>query len=280
MTGNKTSEVPRTYDWLMRHRRMAASIALLTVIVTAACSSDPGPQPLEPSPAVVTETPSGSPTPSASQTLEATCDASDPALLSGQTQGRLTGDVDGDGTDDEVSVALDPSGEPGCRSFIVVETSSGTFVAPTDPDGSMAGFEPQLRALVQADDQPGSEIVAQVLAGASTQFIAMFTLHDGALARVSVEPVGAFGDIADLFPYGGSVGHMEASDCAADGRIVISAATPAGGSGERYEVQRVFLRFEGSELIQDEVEKQVVSVFKIEELPEYRSSPFGSCPTS
>jgi hypothetical protein len=192
----------------------------------------------------------------------------------------LVGDVDGDAADDVVTVAIDPSGEPGCQSFIVAETAGGNLVAPTDPDGLTLGFEPHLQGLVQADGRPGSEIVAQVLAGASTQFTAMFTVRDGKLERVRVEPVVAFGDISDLFPYGGSVGHMEASNCTADGRIVVSVATPAGGSGERYEVVRVFLRFEGSDLVQDAVTKEVVSVFKIDELPEYRSSPFGSCPTS
>jgi hypothetical protein len=246
-----------------------------------ACSGDePNPTPtVSPAPSSASPTPTVSPTESIAGPICSNGLQVAEGLVT-RLQGQLEGDVDGDGTDDIVWLARDDDGPAGCKTFVVAETAGGNLVAPTDPEGTMVGFEPRLQALVQADGRPGAEIIAQVLAGASTQFTAMFTVGDGGLVRVAVEPVGTFGAVADLFPFGGSVGHLEASDCAADGRIVVSVATPAGGSGERYEVERVFLRFEGSDLVQDQVTKRVVSAFKIQELPEYRSSPFGSCPTS
>jgi hypothetical protein len=77
-----------------------------------------------------------------------------------------------------------------------------------------------------------------------------------------------------MFGFGGSVGHLEAVDCAADDTIVSSFAAP---DGDVYKVERTFFAFEGAELVRVDKKVQRVSIEQIDRFPEYAGSPFGGC---
>jgi hypothetical protein len=198
---------------------------------------------------------------------------SDPSARIG---GSLRGDVDGDGGQDEVSLAFDQKAAQGCQAFLVVEGGDETHVLAIQSFDSAYGLpQPRLNALTDVDPVPGSEIVVDLVAGASTQFVGLFTLTGGALARVRIEDYVS--PVADLFPYGGSVGHLEASNCADDtGMVVISTATPKGAD---YRVTRRFFRFEGLTLRGEPsaTERERVALEDLDRFPEYESSPFGGC---
>jgi hypothetical protein len=184
--------------------------------------------------------------------------------------------VTGDGVEDVVYLVREPEAPPGCRDFIVVEEENGVHVTPlADGAREPALPQPRLEGLALVDSRPGAEILIAMEAGASTQFLGMFTMGEGQLVRVQVEPITEYGD---LFPYGGSVGHIEASDCGDDeGVVVVSIATPLRA---RYEVRRSVYRFSGPRLVLDAAasERIVVAAARVPALPEFHSSPFGSCP--
>jgi hypothetical protein len=188
--------------------------------------------------------------------------------------GRLRGDVDGDGARDELFLAVARSGRRGCRAFLAADTGERTLAAPIPDD--FVSFDlglPALRALAAINDVEGAEIVVDVGAGASTQFAAVFTVTDGNLLQVVPPRTGN----AQLFAYGGSVGHVDAVDCDARGRIVISSAVPRR---DRYQVTRRFATAHGAVWRTDPsaTERIRVSPPRLRDYHEFVRSPFGSCP--
>jgi hypothetical protein len=187
--------------------------------------------------------------------------------------GSLRGDVDGDGADDVVRIAVDEEGAPGCMAFIVVETSDGELVAPIADENMefSLGF-PALNTLAEIDREPGSEVVVDVTAGASTAFAGVFTSLDGRLERMRIkgDPLG----YGELFPYGGSVGHLESSDCARAGGVVVSVATPLA---DRYELTRSFFSIAGPTLTLEDTQRLRLELRELQDFPEFAGLPFASC---
>jgi hypothetical protein len=253
---------------------MTRSLALLVVAVIAAgCSGDPGPPAPDPDP-IVAESDG--------------CDDQDAVVNDPTTrlEEELTGDIDGDGSDDVVYLAQTRSGDRGCMAFVVAETEQGTVSEPVWKIGREGGLpQPRLNSLAQIDGDGGLEILVDEIAGASTQFVGAFTFIDGELERIEpADPAaGIWAGASDgVFPYGGSVGHVEAVDCADDGEIVVSVAlpgdTPSKVDRGIYSVTRRFFAFEGAELIESDTQEEEVEFDFGKTYPEFGSSPFGSCP--
>jgi hypothetical protein len=133
--------------------------------------------------------------------------------------------------------------------------------------------QPRLNRLAHVDEGGGAEVLVDVEAGAATQFLAMFTIVEGALERVRVPGDAGLGD---LFPYGGSVGHIEASNCPTDdpADVVISVATPRGA---RYLVQRTYYRLEGDALAEVDRSEERLPIEALAQEHDYVTSPFGGC---
>jgi hypothetical protein len=231
----------------------------------------------------------GSPAPDAVESpvgheLEGSC-ANEPDVVddeSARTESGLTGDIDGDGDDDEVFVVNDDSAEAGCKSFLVIVVADDVYSAPIDPTGSPRTLPvPSLNSLANVGRDPGAEIVVNIETGASTQFVGLFTLTDEGLERMTIDGrgPGPFPTGEDLFAFGGSVGHMEAVTCIASNIVIVSAAVPSGSTAERYEVERRFFLVEGTTLRLDEgsIERHTVPGSQIDRFPEFERSPFVGC---
>lgn len=212
------------------------------------------------------------------------CDNQKAAIESGwlDQEGEVEADFDGDGQQDVAHLVLDDSGERGCRAFLVARTASIEGSEPIWKNGAQGGLEqPRINSVAEIDGRAGLEILVDEMAGASTQFVGAFTFVDGRLERI--EPPESADDIwsgsADgVFPYGGSVGHIEGADCHPDGGIVISAALPAGPSANTYVVARRFFDIEDAEVSLRDTERAVATSKGVfEDYPEFRASPFGSC---
>jgi hypothetical protein len=261
----------------MRSTKVVACLSMALALGSACESSSPsaGPSPtVERSAGGATPLPTDSPAPATASGCSNEAEiTSDP---SARTGGSLHGDVDGDGSPDDVSLAFDDTGALGCQAFLVVEGSGNSEVLAIESFDRAFGLpQPRLNTVAEVDTVPGSEVAVDLVAGASTQFVGLFTMTGGELARVEVE--GDEFPADDLFPYGGSVGHVEASDCAgAPGRIVISTATPRG---DDYQVTRRFFRFRGStpRVEPSSTKRNRVAFEELGRFPEYRSSPFGGC---
>lgn len=223
--------------------------------------------------------PSASPTPDGADATDR-CPNEDRAPEQGEPiGGEAGGDVDGDGTDDGVRLVLDESGPLGCRIFLVAETSAGPLVVSTTDTGAEYSLpEPRVHSLVQVDGEGGNEVLVELEQGASSRFIGIFTVAGGELQRVRVADETGFGD---LFPYGGSVGHMEASNCVdhPKANVLMAIATP---NATDYAVRARLYDMQGAELVplprpqQPRIERSR----KVAELEGFATSPFGDCPVS
>jgi hypothetical protein len=197
--------------------------------------------------------------------------------------GILEDDVDGDGESDSVFLVEDDEGEPGCKSFIVVRTAGTQYSTAADPTGTPRSMStPTLNSLAEVNGREGVEIVINVEMGASTQFAALFTFSSGGIEPIELKGKGPgpfASGLGDLFPFGGSVGHLDAVDCTNEGDVVMSAAIPSGDSADAYEVERRFFRVQGSKLVldKDRTRVEVVDAAGVDEFPEFSGSPFLSC---
>lgn len=185
-------------------------------------------------------------------------------------------DVDGDGRDDDVRLSLDFEAPVGCQAFLEVETATKTLVEPVWMMGSSGGLpQPSLYSFSNLDRRGGYEIVVNEASGASTQFVAAYGFEDGELKPIRVPDT-----TNGLFAFGGSVGHIEAVDCTSEGEIVISSALPAAGRSAMeeglYQVRRTIYSWRG-ELKRQETELHRVAIEELEQFPEFRLGPFGSC---
>jgi hypothetical protein len=264
-------------------KRTFIVVILLCGLALPGCDDDAAP--LEASPATDSvETPASpspniepSPTSSGASGCENEREATKPKNL---RRGSLTGDLDGDGSDEVVRLAVDQAGPQGCRAFVVVGSSSIEDVtAIDDPNMSFDLGLPALDSIRPIGFGPGDELILVLSAGASTQFFGMASVADGDLTQVTIEE-GAYGN---LFPYGGSAGHIEASDCASPEEdvdfptLVISSAT---SEGNRYRLERRFFEIEdGTELVPVPglTVRQVVSFNELVSFPEFGEAPFAHC---
>lgn len=192
--------------------------------------------------------------------------------------GSISGDVDGDGSSDHVGIALDRTAPEGCQAFLVADTASGV-VGGSIAEWSLTGGlpQPRLHSVAQIDGSGGDEVVVDVEAGASTEFVSVFSDVDSSFVALTL-PKEAPGSPKDVFAYGGSVGHLDGVDCAPDGGIVVSFATP---SGQSYRVVRHFYSVDKASLKPDDARDQTTtSTFAgLDRFPEFAAAPFGSCST-
>ena len=190
--------------------------------------------------------------------------------------GSLTGDVSGDGLNDRVHLAIDDSGDVGCRAFLLVAHGDQLGAVALEVEGVDPALGlPALRQLKQVDGAAGADVIVDLIAGASTVFAGVYSMATGEPARVTIQ--GSEPPAQDLFPYGGGVGQLSAVDCTGDGTILISSAVPQGA---RYLVTRNrYMPTPGALLREGEASTGKV---KLEALParfpEFAGAPFGSCP--
>lgn len=262
-----------------RRSRFLLSV-LGAIVFLAACNDD------DPAPASAPESqsaPSGTPTesPAAPATPDPTTSPEPPrcsnqeAAIADPELGRpdsLSGDVDGDARVDDVRLVVDPGAQPGCQAFVSVATETGLLAAPFEEDDLLFDLGlPALERLVPVDNNAGDEILVRVRSGASTQFYGLFTATDGQLHRVQVKGPGT--TVVPDFASGGSVGHLDAVDCAND-RVVVTSAVLGGD--RYYKVERSFY-LPGPVLREEKRERMRVRAKGLNRFPEFAGSPFGSC---
>ena len=268
----------------IRIRRGAAVVLLLFVYTGCSAEDTPlrtdGPSPA-PSEAPASTTPDVSPVPTPASTPTgvdpsgSACPNQDEAVGAAIQRDRAgSGDIDGQGGPDPIFVVADAQGAPGCAGFVAVDlgaepVSAAVSFPEIDP---RFGF-PSFNSTAAINDLPGEEIVVNVAAGASTQFVSVYTFEGAALIEVSFE--NAAGDkTSGVFGFGGSVGHVEAVDCVADDRVVVSSATP---KGRRYALSRLFLDPLGAAWSAVGAERSIGSLRQVTNNPEFAGSPFLNC---
>ena len=254
--------------------RTLAALLGAGLLLSACFSGSPAPvAEASPSPAATTPGPEVGDPPES----ETRCPNLSDAVAAGKrVGGEVTGDVDGDGSSDASYLVRHGSGSPGCRVFLVVETADRLLSTPTsDPGTEYALQAPNIHSLVQVDGEGGLEILVNLEQGASTQFLGMFKVDEGSVQRVRFQEAASSGD---LFPYGGSVGHIDASNCTeTPGEVVIIQATPAR---QGYRLERTLYELRDEVLVVSEAHSgkpRVVPPESLSSIDELAGSPFGAC---
>lgn len=186
-------------------------------------------------------------------------------------------DVDGDGTPDEVFL-VEADGGPRCSTYLMADTDAATLSTPVPQQEALTpgiGL-PALTGAAQIDKRPGLDVYVTVLSGASTTFLNVFSAGSGRLELLEIEN----GQYGSLFPSGASVAHAEASDCGSGGNIVVSKAERVEpGWGVRIQ----YLRFNGRRFVPADPSEAMTTdpIGRLmKSFPEFRATPFGSCPSS
>ncbi|MBA3349252.1 MAG: hypothetical protein H0T12_01730 [Actinobacteria bacterium] len=209
----------------------------------------------------------------ASQCSNEAATVSDPAH---RTQGVLRGDVDGDGRPEDVWLSIDRRAKTGCQVFLAVSSGSSTHsLAIVQPELNLASFPPALNVLAPIDARPGLEVVVDLVTGASTRFVGVFSTEPEALARVRFDGPSALPP--GLFPYGGSVAHLDGVDCTRQqGTFVVSSASPRA---KRFEIVRRFYRIalDGSTAVPLRSQRHTVDSAALSRYSELFSTPFAGC---
>lgn len=257
------------------HRSAASWILVVACAVAlVGCDDPPGDEPgaVQTSPG-----PGAPPGPGPSTAPGSRCPNHERALESGDVLGgKVGGDVDGDGSRDTVYLLRDDGGDPDCRTFLVAQTGGGLLATPTNEEGAEHALEaPRIHSFVQVDGDGGEEILVDLEHGASTQFLAMFTVAEGNLRRVEIAEQTEFGS---LFPHGGSVGHIEASNCSDEpGADVV--ITLAMANATDYTIRSRLYELVGAKLepLPPNSQPDIRIGAGVAEMEGAQTSPFGDC---
>jgi hypothetical protein len=185
--------------------------------------------------------------------------------------GSLDVDVTGDDSSDHVFL-VGTKGAPECSTFLVAETAAVILSAPVPPQEALSpGLDlPALTGAAQIDGREGLDVYLTVATGASTTFLSVFSAGSGQLKQLEIEG-GTYGS---LFPSGATVAHAEASDCRKGGLVISTAERESGG----WAIVRRNLHLKGDRFVE---KGGGITTDPIGHLfPEFRTSPFGRCPTS
>lgn len=254
----------------MSHRRLTTTACVLLVMAgAAACDGGSGP-----STSPAHESPSVTPSPTIVESGRCPNEA---ALVRDEAATRppaLIGDTDGDGSSDRTTVRIDPEASEGCTAAVVVEAATAIYSAPLDlldPGAALSELGvPAARSLTELNGADGAEIIVTAHVGASTEFVAVFTIANGRLVRMSVDR-----DDDDLFGFGGSVGHLEAVDCTPAGDLLV---TIAAVRGRGYVITRSLYAPETSSFRLNETERSFTDPDGLADYPDLHAPPFGTCP--
>jgi hypothetical protein len=261
--------------------RWTALLVAVAALVAAGCDAD------EPASTGSHSSSSASPTPEASQTETASPEQSPSASPSSACPnesatladdalirpGSLPGDVDGDGVSDETRLVVEPEADPKCQAWVTVSSSGAELVAAIEEEDLLLDMGlPALERLVALDNRAGDEILVRLRAGASTEFFALYTAVEGVLQRVRIFRDRASAPSPFTLASGGSVGHLDATDCARDLVVVSSAVLKS----DRYRVTRSFFT-PGPVLLGESTQRATVRPNKLTEFPEFGATPLGSC---
>jgi hypothetical protein len=263
---------------MRRGTKGLVTLGCATALLFPACSDDDGPA-ATPAPSTPALSPTPSPSPLPTPTAAGTTGCPNEVQALRRPKGReLAGDLDGDGTSERVALAIDRTGPPGCQAFVSVESKAVPGVVAIDePQMSFDLGLPALDSVTPVGFGPGDEIVIVATSGASTQFFALITVSDGEPVQVTAQD----GPYGNLFPYGGSVGHLEASDCGAptsvDGGVPFVVISSATAVGDNYRLERSFFRAVTPQLEPETTERQTVSFEELVSFPEFGEAPFAHC---
>jgi hypothetical protein len=246
---------------------MSTSTARLSALIALVCLATACDNPASPEPeSSRTEAPSTS------------CPNEEELSSDGRARrGGLKGDVTGDGEVDDVFIAVDEGAEFGCRALLFVSSGDRTSAVSLDVEETTPGLGlPVLSAIKQVDGEGGADVIANMAAGASTQFAGVFVFADGNLEQIQIE--GSQPPVENLFAHGGGVAQLSAVDCASDDGVLVSTAV---AEGRRYRVDRHTYEFDNGMIARNPTKDETrrVTLRSVpSSFPEFAGPPFSSCP--
>jgi hypothetical protein len=253
----------------MRWRSVVLVLVSVALLGLACESDDTNPSPPSVGPS---QDPSGVPGTQESP-VSACPNQQDTVLNEDLREGEMEADMDGDGDQDVVSVAKDELGTAGCKGFLVVDQGDSVASLPVEDTLEVDFGLPQLVGFGEIDASPGAEALLRVNQGASTSFLAVYSLGLGSLVKLPFVD-GPHPD--GVLPYGGTISHLDGVDCV-DGSVVSTSAAPEGNG---YLLTRSFYVPGDGVMEFDDARTEEVSVEipELETFPEFAGEPFDNCP--
>lgn len=201
----------------------------------------------------------------------------------GKRRGVMRGDVDGNGTGDEIF--LDAKRKQGsCRYFLVADMGKSQDSKRLRGNRYTMRHYSRPEAVVRIDTYPGKEISVLLNLGASAGTVGVFTVRDKAIRRMAINGQGA--PPHNQFVFGGSITSW-AVDCAhnrPEGTVVMTRADSKNGtccSGPLL-VERRWFEVQGRSFqrTSEAVERREIRRSKLQDrYPEFRQGavPFHLC---
>ena len=192
----------------------------------------------------------------------------------------LSGDVDGDGWRDRVTLRESVHRPEACRRAVVVEPAVGETMASLVEPLDWPSADPKLLLLADIDGRPGLEPVVALSPGAVFRPGAVFTVLDGELAHMRLNGEDS-GSHPNLFPfYNEFPAGVDCTD--SSGEIVVTRSQFAPqGNDSVFGITRTFYRPDRATFRPVDREDFVVDCCNEEakqRWPETADNPFRSCP--
>jgi hypothetical protein len=204
-----------------------------------------------------------------------TCEREHALVEQALKRGGLPADVDGDGEADQVVVAVDENGRPGCRSFLGVRTDAGTTYSTAMPDATREPlpFPPEVIGVPQLGDVPGAEVVVDTQARADGAYAQLYTLTGSGLTQVQVPGT----DDDSILVEGGGVTAPSGADCRSNGDLLLSNAQVRGP--RTFEVTQQVYSLQVDRLVQSRppTTSDVAADDLTAQFPEFSAPHFGAC---
>ncbi len=197
----------------------------------------------------------------------------------------MRGNLDGDGVRDEAWVGARRF-DGRCRYFLFADTSRAgrsriRLRAPDDINDYNFAHDVAPVALVRVDAVAGREIAVRMIRGASVSLFRFFTLRQGSLRRMDIEPADDPMALGNLFAVGGGVIGIYGTDCAYEvsPRTVVASEARPQRRTNRYLVVRRWYQVQGHDFVRTTKATQRVSVHRdwvSRRFSEF-DRPLGSC---
>jgi hypothetical protein len=199
--------------------------------------------------------------------------------------GRLSGDVDGDGHADRVSIRYAPRARASCGFLLMARTRSGVLSARVPEwykprqDLRMRDWpfpEPYLGAVVQLHPRRAQIVVAR-WHGAAVADVSLYGAVGGKLVLLRFRPR----TYQDELPLFGTVGTGSTNAlCVRGGPLIVLTTGPAGATGTRWSISRSEYRLIRDRLSQTRTRRVTSSRKNIESLADrwgMDDLPFTGC---
>ncbi|MDP9341571.1 MAG: hypothetical protein M3Q23_05570 [Actinomycetota bacterium] len=195
------------------------------------------------------------------------------------------GDVDGDGSVDQVTVHARRPTNRACRYWLSVRTSRGRFTTqlPTPPRNSTARDDYEMflapEGMFHLPGERGRLIYVRLGLGASGSHGTLYMVRGSSIRRLAFEGERWDSRYTGNIWFPQSAEYGDATGCISGApRTVVQTSYQGRGATATYDVTRAFFRLEGQRFVLFRKRHLVVQDSRLGHFAELGGTPFHTCP--